>query len=605
MKFFRKSPFSSIFMKIVLTFLGVLAPLYALNLYMNEYGQNTVREEIVQSMNTKVELYVNLIESDIQRVIKLIVPYVNDEDLMKLSTASAIMSDIERTDAILALKNKLNLVKTSSSFVHNVIAFIPELDRTVTSNDDAINYFDEEQFNALSVITNRYESPFIMWHDRLFISVPYPDPSAYGGRKPVFLLTVEISKPALRSAMRQFTNNGETAVLSGNRPRYFITSNNGSEEAELAVSKLMESSDSSDPGGQNAASDRQIQKSVTMNGEQHLVIAKSSSMLDSTLSIFMPEDKIFGPINRYRWLMLMLTLSSVVIIVFFALSIYRIIQRPMRTLVRSFNKVEQGNLNLVVQYPLKDEFGFLFDRFNAMVRELNVLVHEVYEHKYRVRLAELRQLQSQINPHFLYNSFFILHRMAKLHDNENIIRFTKYLGEYFQFITRDGMEEMALEMEVKYARTYTDIQAFRFGSRIHTEFGELPKGTEQLHVPRLILQPLIENAYNHGLENKLKDGWIRVSFELQGDTLVIAVEDNGDELDESTLYSLRMRLLAAEESAESTGLFNVHRRVQIKYGQGCGLTLLAGESGGLRAELRLLLHREENGDANVPVVDRG
>jgi two-component system sensor histidine kinase YesM len=606
LKLLTQSPRSSIFMKIVLTFLGVLAPLYALNLYMNESGQETVRTEIVQSMNTKVELYVNLIESDIQRVIQLIETYVNDDNLIKLSTSAAIMSNIDRTDAILALKDKLNLVKTSSSFVYNVTAFIPELDRSVTSNDDAITSLDEAQFKALSETTNRYEAPFLMWKDRLFISVPYPDPATSGGRKPVFLLTVEISKPALRSAMRQFTNNGEMAVLSGNRLRYFITNDNGSDEAELAVSKLVASPSSEQESGQGLIPpDRQLQRSITINGERHLVIAKSSSMLDSTLSIFMPEEEIFGSLSHYRIWMFWLTLSSVMIIIFFALSIYRIIQRPLHTLIRSFNKVEQGNLNLVVQYPLKDEFGFLFDRFNAMVKELNVLVHEVYEHKYRVRLAELRQLQAQINPHFLYNSFFILHRMAKLHDNDNIIRFTKYLGDYFQFITRDGMDEMALEMEVKYARTYTDIQAFRFGSRIHTEFGELPAGTEQLFVPRLILQPLIENAYNHGLENKLKDGWIRVSFELQRDTLVIAVEDNGDELDESKLHSLRMRLLSAEESAESTGLINVHRRVQIKYGQGSGLTLSMGKGGGLRAELRLLLNREENGNANVPIVDRG
>jgi two-component system sensor histidine kinase YesM len=605
MKPLTKSPFSFIFMKIVLTFLGVLAPLYALNLYMNESGQNTLRTEIVQSMNTKVELYVNMIESDIQRVIKLIEIYVNDDDLMKLSTSNAIMSDIDRMDAILALKDKLSLVKASSSFVHNVSAFIPELDRSVTSNDDAITSFDESQFEALSVTTNRYESPYLMWDDRLFISVPYPDSTTSGGRKPVFLLTVEISQPALRIAMRKFTNNGETAVLSGNRLPYFITSDNVSVEAEDVVSELRASSGYSTAGGQGLIPNHQLQNSITMNGERHLVIAKSSTMLDSTLSIFVPESEVFGSLSRYGWWMYLLTLLSIVIVVFFALSIYRIIQRPLRTLVRSFNKVEQGNLNLVVQYTLKDEFGFLFDRFNAMVRELNILVHEVYEHKYRVRLAELRQLQSQINPHFLYNSFFILHRMAKLHDNDNIIRFTKYLGEYFQFITRDGMDEMALEMEVKYARTYTDIQAFRFGSRIHTEFGELPAGTQQILVPRLILQPLIENAYNHGLENKLKDGRIRVSFELQNDKLVITVEDNGDEMDESKLHSLRMRLLSAEEFAESTGLINVHRRVQIKYGQGCGLTLSMGESGGLRAELWLLLNREENGNANVPIVDRG
>jgi len=585
LKVITQAPRSSIFMKIVLTFLALLIPLYTLNLYMNESGQETVRKEIVGSMNAKVDLYVNLIESDIQRIIKLIEAYVNDIDLLKLSTAVDVMSDIERTDAILSLKSKLDLVQSSNSFAKNVTAYIPLLNRSVTSNDNAIIGFDDEAFKALSVTTNRYESPYLLWKDRLFISIPYPDPPAVGRKEPLFLLTVEVSKPALKAALQQFTNNGETAVLTGNRLPWSIANDNGLQGAEEAIFQRQST--------REPIRDLPQERTLSIGNENFWVVDKSSEKLDTTLTLLVPESAVFGPLERYRWWMLLLTLMSVVIVIFFAFSLYRIIQRPLRTLMRSFNKVEQGNLNLVVQYPLKDEFGFLFNRFNAMVKELNVLVHEVYEHKYRVRLAELRHLQSQINPHFLYNSFFILHRMANLQDHDNIVRFTKYLGDYFQFITRDGMEEIPLEKEVKYARTYTEIQSFRFGKRIRSEFGDLPAGTEGYLVPRLILQPLIENAYHHGLENKMKDGWIGIGFRLEGDALVISVEDNGDELDELKLQELRKLLLDTHSQTESTGLINVHRRVQIKCGSGSGLTLTRGKSNGLLAELRLPLTKEE------------
>ncbi|MBD2868958.1 sensor histidine kinase [Paenibacillus arenilitoris] len=572
MKSFMQSPRRSIFGKIVMTFLGLLIPLCSLNLFMNESGADAVRSEIVNSMNTKVELYMNLIESDVERIVKLIQAYVNDEDLMKLSTSASIMTDIEKTQSILALKSKLDLFEESSRFVHQVNAFIPLLNRSVTSNDNSITAFDQAQFEALCVTTNRYEAPFLQWNGRLFISVPSSDPVVLEGKEPLFLLTVELSERELRNALRQFTTNGEQAVLAGNHLPWSISS--GSESSD------------SDAGS-----------------EKFLVVGKSSSRLDSTLSIYMPENRIFGSLKRYRYWLILLTSLSVAVIIFFAFSIYRIIQRPLRTLVRSLNKVEQGNFNFVLTYPLKDEFGFLYRRFNAMVKELNVLVHEVYEQKYRVRLAELRQLQSQINPHFLYNSFFILHRMAKLHDNENIERFTKFLGEYFQFITRDGVHETTLETEAKYARTYMDIQSFRFANRIHGEFGELPEEIRNLQVPRLILQPLIENAYNHGLENKKKDGWIRVSFRADGGMLLVAVEDNGEELNEEKLQSLCIRLYVPEEASESTGLINVHRRLRIKYGQAGGVSLSLGESGGLRAELRIPLGREE--DEHVPAAHCG
>ncbi|MFD0715021.1 sensor histidine kinase [Paenibacillus sp. GCM10027626] len=567
-----ESPRNSIFIKIVLTFLALLAPMYALNMYMNESGQRSVRNEIVSSMNAKVELYVNLIESEFQRVIKQIEAYVNDDDLMKLSTAAGVMSDIERTDKVLALKSKLDLVMNSNSFVENVTAFIPLLNRSISSRDNAITAFNVAQYEALSVPTNRFESPYLVWEDRIFISMPYPDPPATGKKKPIFLLTVEISKAELRNVLRQFTNNGESAVWNDNHKHWSISSDDGMVPSEA---------------------DR----------EQYLAIAKSSGKLDATLSIFMPKRYIFGSLERYRIWMLLLTLLAIVIVVFFSFSIYRIIQRPLRTLLRSFNKVEQGNLNTVVHYQFKDEFGFLFNRFNMMVKELNVLVHEVYEHKYRLRLAELRQLQSQINPHFLYNSFFILHRMATLQDNDNIVRFTKYLGEYFQFITRDGMEETTLQIEVKYAQTYADIQSFRFGKRIQCRFEDLPAEFHDLTVPRLILQPLLENAYDHGLENTMADGRITVQFAREGERFVIAVEDNGTEMNEARLQQLRLHLKNAEQLSESTGMRNVHRRLQMKYGTGCGLTLKSGDRGGLRVEVRLRSIQEE--DQHVPAFNRG
>lgn len=603
MKIVTRSPRQSIFPKIVLTFLALLVPLYTLNLFMTESGSDSVRTEIVRSMNAKVELYHNLIESDFERIIKLVQAYVNDDDLMMLSTAVPVMSEIQKTSAILALKRKLDLVKTSSNFVENASVFIPLLDRIVSSNDNAIAPFDKEQFRALAVTTNRYESPYLMWKDRLFISVPYPDPAISDRREPTFLLAVEVSEKGLRDALRQFANNGELAVLYGNRLPWSIASGGAPAEMADAAEARIAASRLPDDSGRLPLRDGKAEERLDIGGERYLVVTRSSPALDASLSIYMPEEEVFGSLRRYRMWLIALSLASLGILLFFSFSLYRMIQRPLRTLVRSFDKVEQGNLNLIVSYPLKDEFGYLYDRFNAMVKELNVLVHEVYEQQYRVRLAELRHLQSQINPHFLYNSFFLLHRMAALDDRDNIVRFTKFLGEYFQFITRDGMSEVPLETEATHARNYTEIQSFRFASRIRVLFGDIPDGCGGLPVPRLILQPVIENAYHHGLENKAKDGWIGIGFRREDETLVISVEDNGDELTDAALQSLRDRLREPADETESTGLMNVHRRIQIRCGAMYGLELSRSKAGGLRVDIRLPLSRK--GNEHVPIADRG
>ena len=103
-----------------------------------------------------------------------------------------------------------------------------------------------------------------------------------------------------------------------------------------------------------------------------------------------------------------------------------------------------------------------------MVSKLNVLVKEVYEQKIRSQRAELKQLQSQVNPHFLYNSYFVLYRLAKIPDVDNVLRMARHLGEYFRFITRSRSDEVTLEEELKHTLAYIQIQMYRFDQRVET-----------------------------------------------------------------------------------------------------------------------------------------
>ena len=120
----------------------------------------------------------------------------------------------------------------------------------------------------------------------------------------------------------------------------------------------------------------------------------------------------------------------------------------------------------------------MYGRFNQMVVNLRSLIDQAYKQKIMTQRAELKQLQSQINPHFLYNSFFILNTMAHTGDLEGIETFTTQLGGYFQFVTRNASDEVALHQEIHHARLYTEIQSCDFPSRIKVDFEPLPEGLE-------------------------------------------------------------------------------------------------------------------------------
>ena len=254
-----------------------------------------------------------------------------------------------------------------------------------------------------------------------------------------------------------------------------------------------------------------------------------------------------------------------------------------------------------IKHNYKDEFKNIYKRFNTMVGNLNTLIEQVYKQKIHAQKAELKQLQSQINPHFLYNSFFILNSMSRTGDYENLEIFTMQLGEYFQFVTRSAAEEVPLFMEVDHARIYSEIQIMRFSNRIKMIFEDLPEECRMIHVPRLIIQPIIENAFEHGLERKLENGMLYIGFKSSKSKLSIIVEDNGDYLSELELDRLNDILADKDDDSETTGLINIHRRLQIKFGRESDLSFMRGELGGLKAVISITILEEEN---HVQTADR-
>jgi len=561
-----------LFPKLLLSFLLVLAPLYVIGVQINMSGSKNVKQEIEDSLSSRADLYMEMLDNDLESILFSLQDFVVNDDALGLGMAVSVMSDMEKTQAILRLKERMDNLARSSNFIKEAAISIPLIDRTISSNADSITDFDREQFQGMLQKVDPRDMPFLQWQDRLFIPLVYPSVSM--NIPPLFVVAVEISKPELNSTLARFSNKGGGVMLVGLSDNQVIASAFDI-PAELYAkrSELMKESQES------------VLQTVSIEGDSYLVAREDSDTSGMSLIMYVPAKNVNPALQTHSYWLIVLSIASAIIVIIFSIGIYRMIHRPLIRLLHSFRRIEKGELNLTLQYPLKDEFGYLYGRFNAMAKELNILVHEVYEQKYRAQLSELRHLQSQINPHFLYNTYFILYRMAQLEDNENVIRLTKHLGEYFQFITRDGAEEVSLEKEIHHARTYTEIQTIRFSPRIEASFGNIPEGFENILVPRLILQPIIENAYNHSLEKRSKGGWLNVEMDVYGELLVITVEDNGQQLTPDKLEEMRNRLQSYDEPAESTGMLNVHRRLKIKYGETGGLRLSTGERGGLKVEI--------------------
>lgn len=193
----------------------------------------------------------------------------------------------------------------------------------------------------------------------------------------------------------------------------------------------------------------------------------------------------------------------------------------------------------------------------------------------------MKHLQAQINPHFLYNSFYLLSHLVKMEDQEAAEKLSRYLGDYFRYITDQSRNVLPLQEEYDHAVIYLSIQLMRFGHRVCAEIEPVPKAFASLAVPRLILQPLLENVLEHGIE---ADDQVRVklSFHWEAPYLRIWVEDSGSALADQTISRLNAQC-ESEETPAGHALSNIHRRLAIHYGDPvCGLSFSRSPLGGLR-----------------------
>lgn len=209
---------------------------------------------------------------------------------------------------------------------------------------------------------------------------------------------------------------------------------------------------------------------------------------------------------------------------------------------------------------------------------LNGLIQQVYEQRYLWQQSQLKQLQMQITPHFFYNSFFAVRGMLEMGKTATAIAMLENMGKYFQFITRSGRDLIPLKQEVSHAMAYCEIQKIRF-ENIEVDFPLPPEEIAQTIVPRLILQPLIENAYAHGLENKLGEGALTVRYLDKGSLLAIEIADDGAELAQEEVDRLQKDIRYG--AGETTGMINIHNRLRLTYGEEAGLSVRKNEPAGL------------------------
>lgn len=319
-----------------------------------------------------------------------------------------------------------------------------------------------------------------------------------------------------------------------------------------------------------------------INDQKYVAVGKLlDDNPDCLLVQLIDAHKLYAFPNQLQKLMLLFTLCGVVALAFYMLSVRRTVARPVNDLLWAFDRISEGRLQTRLEPSYTDEFNRLSRHLNHMNAQLAGLIEKDYKQTILLQDAKMKHLQAQINPHFLYNSFYLLSHLVKQEDQEAAEKLSRYLGDYFRYITDQSRDVLPLQDEYSHAMIYLNIQLMRFGHRVCAELEPVPEPFALLAVPRLILQPLLENVLEHGVESD-DQVLVKLSFHWEAPYLRIWVEDSGSSLTDETIDHLNAQC-ESEETPAGHALSNIHRRLTIHYGDlACGLSFTRSPLGGLR-----------------------
>jgi len=275
------------------------------------------------------------------------------------------------------------------------------------------------------------------------------------------------------------------------------------------------------------------------------------------------------------WMMVLLLVLTFVFAMLAQRSLSRSIRTPISKLERFAGAIAEGDLQARVDKPEVTELRGLTESLNVMAGKLQRLMDENRREQENLKRSELRTLQAQIAPHFLYNTLDAIVWLAEAHRTDEVIHITRALSDFFRISLSQERDWIPLSDEIKHLQGYLTIQKIRYRDILDYEI-DIPRELYNYQILKLLLQPLVENAIYHGIKHRRGRGFIRVSGREKDGRMILAVADNGAGMPAERLRQVR-ESLASDAPAEGErgcyGLFNVNKRIQLYYNQPEGVRI--------------------------------
>lgn len=322
---------------------------------------------------------------------------------------------------------------------------------------------------------------------------------------------------------------------------------------------------------------------IYLDDVSYIAGMQSITGTDWSVVLLTPMNDILGSATLYRNQMYKTSLLLFIFGIPIILLISHSITSRLRILEQEMREVAQGKLDPITEDNANDEIGKLTHTFNYTITQISSLMKEQYRLGQEIKSLELNVLQSQINPHFLYNTLDLINWLGLYNNVPDVVKASTALASFYKLSLGDGEKIVTLENEINHAAVYVEIQNMRFGNRIILN-NQISEDLYKFKMLKITLQPLVENAIQHGIrERDDETGSITLSASLESGIITITVSDDGIGMSPDILLGI---LDESEEKKKEYGVKNINKRIKLNYGNEYGLSYQSEQGVGTTVYIR-------------------
>ncbi|MFN7252281.1 MAG: sensor histidine kinase [Anaerobacillus sp.] len=561
-----------IFQRLIILICLLLIPVILIYSYSNQNIQRSLQREIESTSLNHVKFFLEQFESLIDYFENASIVFAQDPDITQFQYHHLYSDSFEQLVSVDKVSTKLLFQSTVNEPGSYFAVISPQSEKKVFSYNSSVHTMSylsteddiKQQWYFKEDTIGIDKNTLLKWNV-LIPSYAYNDLE-----KTKLIVQVGISEERIRDLLDQFKQNGKGDPLLVFDDASLITNRTVNEDIAYPILNNLQKSFYNEAG--NIV--------IKIARKDYLVNYVKVHQLNAYLINFVPLQELFVPVKRGQKLFYLTVMLLILLGIWQVGLLYKNVKIPIKELLTGVQSFEKGDYSVRIKARKGSEFYYLFNGFNRMANRIQELIERIYLEKIRAKDATLKQLQSQINPHFLYNCLYFIESMVQQDKKKAASEMVMNLADYYRSTIQMDDSLVELREEIKIVENYLKIQRLRM-NRISYKI-LIPENILNLKVPRLIIQPLVENSIIHGIEKKLTGGSIFIYAEKECNEYRIIIEDEGEGLSEQDIILLEASLSNHDENNDRIGLHNVHERLKLTYNSQSGLKFERSKSGGLK-----------------------